>query len=470
MFFKAFFTNSAGILTSRILGFFRDLLTATTLGAGIYSDMFFVAFKLPNLFRRVFGEGAFNQAFLPSFIHAKYKGGFALKILLIFSLILTLISLFVVFFSEYITKLLAFGFSNELIKLTAPLVVINFWYLLLVFIVTFLGAILQFKRNFTAWAFSPALLNVAMILALLYAKDKESYQMVLILSYGVLLGGVVQILLHFFPFKRLGFLKLLSAGFFELKAKKDSINASVKSFSKQFFPAMLGSSTAQIASFIDTLLASFLASGAISYLYYANRIFQLPLAVFAIAVSTALFPLVAKYIKEKNESLALRELTRSFWILFFLLGACVIGGIVLKNEVIWLLFEHGEFTRENTYKVASVFSAYMLGLLPFGLARIFSLWLYSEQKQGLAAKISAFSLIVGVIFSVILMQFLEEVGLAIAGSISGFVLFFATIYYFGIQRFLKILNKPKWILIILTSFIAEAVILWIFRSYVFSIS
>ncbi|WP_416829225.1 lipid II flippase MurJ, partial [Helicobacter ganmani] len=196
MFFKAFFTNSSGILTSRILGFFRDLLTATILGSSIYSDMFFVAFKLPNLFRRVFGEGAFNQAFLPGFFNARLRGGFALKIGLIFCIILLCLSVVVCVFNKPLTKLLAFGFSDDLIALTAPLVAINFWYLLLIFIVTLFGAMLQYKRNFTAWAYSPALLNLAMIIALLLARGSESYQAILTLSYGVLAGGIAQILLH----------------------------------------------------------------------------------------------------------------------------------------------------------------------------------------------------------------------------------------------------------------------------------
>ncbi|WP_299547448.1 murein biosynthesis integral membrane protein MurJ [uncultured Helicobacter sp.] len=474
MFLKGFFTNSSGILTSRILGFFRDLLTANTLGAGIYSDMFFVAFKLPNLFRRVFGEGAFNQSFLPGFFKARFRGGFTLKIGLIFSAILLLLSLFVCLFSEPITKLLAFGFSKDLIALTAPLVVINFWYLLLVFIVTLFGAMLQYKRNFTAWAYSPALLNLAMIIALLLAQNHEAYQAVLILSYGVLAGGVAQIILHFIPMQRLGFLKLLICGVKELKDstkhnRKNSINTSVKEFFKQFFPAMLGSSTAQIASFIDTLLASFLASGAISYLYYANRIFQLPLAVFAIATSTALFPMVAKYIKESKEQEALKSLTKSFWLLLILLSLCTIGGILLKDEIIWLLFERGKFTREDSLICASVFGAYLIGLLPFGLSRIFSLWLYSQSKQALAAKISAFSLLVGTFFSLILMQFLGAVGLALAGSISGFVVFFLTLHFFSWKMFFKILWNPKFIALTCTILLLESLILLAFKTYIFSL-
>lgn len=481
MFLKAFFTNSSGILTSRILGFFRDLLTATILGSSIYSDMFFVAFELPNLFRRVFGEGAFNQAFLPGFFNTRLRGGFALKIGLIFCSFLICLSLLVWIFSTPLTKLLAFGFSDELITLTAPLVAINFWYLLLIFIVTLFGAMLQYKRNFTAWAYSPALLNLAMIFALLLARNSESYQAILILSYAVLCGGITQILLHCFPMYRLGFFKLLYIGLKELKRdstlqtlslksqrnKQDSIRKSVQDFFKQFFPAMLGSSTAQLASFIDTLLASFLVSGSISYLYYANRIFQLPLAIFAIATSTALFPLVAKYIKESKESLALKELTRSFWLLSILLSLCVLGGILLQNEIIWLLFERGKFTRTDTLICAKVFSAYLVGLLPFGLTRIFSLWLYSHSKQALAAKISAFSLGIGTFCSFLLMQHFGAMGLALGGSISGFFVFFLTLHFFGWNRFLKILWNPKWIVILSFLLAIESLALLSFKNYIF---
>ncbi|WP_104721935.1 murein biosynthesis integral membrane protein MurJ [Helicobacter mesocricetorum] len=470
MFFKAFLTNSSGILVSRILGFIRDLLMATILGAGIYSDIFFVAFKLPNLFRRIFGEGAFNQSFLPSFLKARYKGGFALKVFLIFCILLLLLSLFVWVFSLEITKLLAYGFSEELIALTAPLVVINFWYLLLVFVVTFLGAILQYKRNFTAWAYSPAVLNLAMIVVLLLVQNTDSYRSVLYLSYGVLAGGVGQILLHIYPLWRLKFFKLFYVGIKELKAKKDSITQSVKSFNKQFFPAMIGSSTAQIASFVDTLLASFLSSGTISYLYYANRIFQLPLAVFAIATSVALFPLIAKYLKDKKEDLALSALKKPFWFLCFLLSACVVGGILLRNEIIWLLFERGRFLREDTLLSAAVFSAYMIGLLPFGLAKIFSLWLYSQNQQSLAAKISAFSLVVGIFCSLVLMQFFQAVGLALAGSISGIVLLLLTLHYFGWDKFFTLIRDWRLIALWILSLCVEVLLISAFKHFVFEIS
>lgn len=209
---KAFFTNSSGIMCSRVFGFFRDIYTANVLGAGIYSDIFFVAFKFPNLFRRVFGEGAFAQSFLPSFINSQKKGIFSINVFFIFAFGLILLSLLVWGGSRWVTKLLAYGFDEKTIILAEPIVVINFWYLELVFIVTFFSTILQYKNNFWVSAYNSALLNICMICALYVAKDSDMMGVIYILSYGVLCGGVAQILLHFYPLYKLGFFKLFSVG------------------------------------------------------------------------------------------------------------------------------------------------------------------------------------------------------------------------------------------------------------------
>lgn len=206
-------------------------------------------------------------------------------------------------------------------------------------------------------------------------------------------------------------------------------------------------------------MASFLVSGSVSYLYYANRIFQLPLALFAIATSTALFPMVAKSLRNGDESRSLALLSKGFWLLIFALSVCVVGGIALKNEIIWLLFERGKFTRSDTLEVAKVFMAYLLGLLPYGCARIFSLWLYSLKRQAEAAKISAISLFCGVICSVILMQFWGAFGLAISSSVAGFVLFALTIRAFGLQKFLQIITKPKFFVYLIIILFVECVLL-----------
>ena len=476
---KAFLTNSSGILLSRIAGLERDLCTAKILGAGVYSDIFFAAFKLPNLFRRVFGEGAFTQSFLPNFIHSRRKGMFALITFLIFAFFILILSMFVMCFSGFFTKLLAYGFDEATINLAKPIVAINFWYLELVFIVTFLSSLLQYKNCFWVNAYNTALLNLSMIAALFLAHDKDSMQVVYLLSYGVICGGIAQILLHFYPLYRLRFFKLLWVGVIEfwqwfsaketdskIKVRIAQAKQDLKSFFKQFFPAMLGSSTAQLASFTDTLLASFLAAGSISSLYYANRIFQFPLAIFAIAISTALFPLIAKAIKNQQNAQALKALKKSFWFLFIVLCMCVVGGIWLSPEIISLLYQWGQFSAENTLIVSQVFSAYMIGLVPFGLSRIFSLWLYSYQMQGKAAKISAISLLCGVGFSLILMHPFGAMGLALSGSLSGFVLFILTIRIFGFKRFLDIINHKKAWLLLIGIISIESLLLYWLKPYV----
>lgn len=467
MFKKAFLTNSSGILCSRIFGFLRDLTMASVLGAGIYSDIFFVAFKFPNLFRRVFSEGAFTQSFLPSFIATRKKGRFCVAIFAIFFVFLIMLSILVCVFSGFFTKILAFGFEDSTITLAKPIVAINFWYLCLIFSANFFSSLLQYKNHFWVSAYNTALLNIAMIFALFIAKDKETYEIVFFLSYGVLIGGVCQILLHCYSLYKLRFFALFMLGFRDIYRMKDSKNTAqknaffsdIKAFFTQFFPALLGSSTAQIASFIDTLLASFLISGSVSYLYYANRIFQLPLALFAIATSTALFPMIAKTLRNNDETKALRLLQKGFWLLVFTLSICVLGGIYFRNEIILLLFERGKFSHNDTLNVAMVFMAYLIGLLPYGLARIFSLWLYSTKRQATAAKISAISLIFGVICSIILMKSLGAFGLALSSSLAGFMLFFLTIHSFGLNKFLLLLNKKKLFMVLIILLCVEFAIL-----------
>lgn len=467
---KAFFTNSGGILCSRILGFARDVCMASTLGAGVYSDIFFIAFKLPNLFRRIFGEGAFTQSFLPSFIHARHKGVFALSIFMIFSLILLALSLFVAFFSPLMTKLLAYGFPQDTIILASPIVALNFWYLWLVFCVTFFGSLLQYKNVFWVSAYNTALLNLCMIASLLYAKDMEKMQIVYLLSYGVLAGGIAQILMHFYPLYSLGFFRLFYLSSKHFKSFWNTQNSKAKEFQKelkaffsQFFPALLGSSTAQLLAFIETFIASFLSAGSISYLYYANRIFQLPLALFAIATSTALFPLVAKAIKNSQHAQALKAMGQSFWFLSIALCVCTLGGIMLKDEIIWLLYKRGSFGTEDAHITANVFALYLLGLLPFGLSKILSLWLYSHALQGKAAKFSIISLSCGTLLSLLLISPFGVLGIAFSSSISGFILLALNIKAIGKENFLSIIANKKWSVILLLILLVEGALLYGFK-------
>mgnify|MGYP000923032828 FL=1 len=433
MLIKSIFTNSSGILVSRILGFIRDLMTASVLGANIYSDIFFVAFKLPNLFRSIFADGAFSQAFIPSYAKSNHKIRFSSMVFLQLFGFLIILSLLVMTFSHLVAKAIAIGFDEKSIELAAPLFAINFFYLPMIFIVTFMGALLQYKKHFATSAFSTALLNLAMIGSLLLAQNMEKYEITFYLSYGVLFGGFLQILVHLYAVKKLNLCKI----FHFKKSKPRGENR----FYKNFFSATLGSSTLHLSAFIDTWLASYLVSGSISYLYYANRIFQLPLALFAIATSIALFPMVARAIKNKNEDIALKLMKKSALILFVLLSLSTFIGIIFNDFIIKLLFERGEFTAQDTQNTALILCMYLIGLLPFGLAKIFSLWLYANEKQFLTAKISMYSLACNIIFSLILIKPFGAAGLAFAGTIGGFVLFFLTLRAFGFRKVWEMFKK-----------------------------
>ncbi|WP_457603210.1 lipid II flippase MurJ, partial [Nitratifractor sp.] len=199
---RSLFTNSGGILFSRIFGFVRDLMMASILGANVYSDIFFVAFKLPNLFRRIFGEGAFAQSFLPSFIASRYKTIFAARILLTFLGIIVVLALLVDLFATPVTRLIAPGFDPAATLLAAKYVAIQFWYLPLIFVVTFFGALLQWKEHFATTAFATVLLNIAIIGGLLLSRGMEKERILLVLSYSVLVGGALQVLVHLIMARR----------------------------------------------------------------------------------------------------------------------------------------------------------------------------------------------------------------------------------------------------------------------------
>ena len=460
--FAGFFTNSIGILVSRILGLFRDLLTASVLGAGVWSDIFFIAFKLPNLFRRLFGEGAFTQAFLPGFAQAKKKAIFATTVLIKFTVFILFLTLLVNVFAPLFTKFLALGFDKQTINLAVPYVRINFWYLTFIFLVTLFASLLQYKDHFATTAFSTALLNISMIISLVLAKGKDDETIVLYLSVGVVIGGIMQLLVHLFALKKLKLLRYFGVGITALKKGK---KADTKGFYKNFFHGVIGSSAAQIGSFIYTWFASFLAFGSISYLYYANRIFQLPLALFAIALSTALFPKIAKTISKNDDKTALILLSKAFHLLFALLLFSTIGGVILSKEIIWLLFERGAFTRSDTVNSMFVLSMFMIGLLPFGIAKIFSLWLYAKNKQNIAAKIAIKSLILNIISCFLLIKPLGAAGLALASSIGGFYLFIMNLKEFGFRNFLDIIN-PKKIFIILALCSIEVLLLLVFKEII----
>ncbi len=429
---RKFFTNSAGILFSRIAGLVRTTLLAAVLGQSIYSDMFLVAFKLPNVFRRIFGEGAFVQAFMPSFVASKHKGAFAVAIFRRFLLYIVVASLIVSLFPGFFTRLLAMGFDEQAIAQTAPLTAITFWYLALIFIVTFLASLLQYREHYATTAFGTVLLNLSMIAALLIWRHDDPAQVVYALAISVVIGGVLQVALHLWSIHWLRLHRLLIGGW-KYRHTRD-ITEEERKFNSLFLPAVWGSSTPQINAFLDTWLASFLIAGSISALTYANLVFTLPLALIAIAASTALFPSITKDLKHGREAQAYGNLSRAFWLMAFALGAAMVGGMVLAEPIVWLLFEHGRFTQHDTLVTANVLRMYMVGLIPFGLSKLLSLYLYATHRQAKAARIATLSLLANIVASLSLIKPMGVMGLALAGSLGGWVLFMLTLRELGWER------------------------------------
>jgi len=453
---KSFFTNSLGILLSRIMGFIRDMLMASSLGASIYSDFFIIAFKIPNFLRRIFAEGAFSGVFLPSFVNSKNKSIFSVYILLIFSFIIGIISLLVYNFSYEFTQAIALGLDNNHIKELHKIVAINFFYIFLIFISTFLSVLLHYKKHFFTTSFSTSFLNISIIIAIILADNQSKLDIVYAISYGVIIGGVMQIIAHIVAIKVLGLNKIFIYGFINLKKKYSSIKLDIKNFYNKFGYSIIGASSYQFASFLDIFLASFLVSSSISYLYFANRIFQFPFALFSVALGIVLFPMLSKLIKLNKIDKAFDTLSKSFYLVLSLLVSASIVGIIFSQEIIWLLFERGEFNRDDTIKSSYVLVAYLYGLVPFGVSKIFSLWLYSEQKQKQAAIIATISIISNIIFSLLLISKYQVVGLALASSLSGVIQLVLSVYYFGFNNFIKKIWNLKYSIISISLIILVA--------------
>ena len=263
----------------------------------------------------------------------------------------------------------------------------------------------------------------------------------------------------------MGLFKLLFGGFKYLREKAPLIKEDTKKFRNNFFPAIWGNSTAQISAFLDTFLASFLVTGSISYLYYANRIFQLPLALFAIATSVALFPRIAKYLKNADEKKALQNLQKAFWFLTFLLTASTIGGIILSHEIISVLFQRGAFDAADTQQTSAVLTMYLIGLLPFGLQKLFVLWLYAKEMQLHAAKIATISLIIYIIFALAFISPFGVAGLALASTLGGFTSLFFTIKVFGVQNFFAILRSKNLLYLFVGSLLFTALLV-VFKDFI----
>jgi len=417
--FRSFFTVSFYTLISRILGFIRDILIARYLGSTVTSDAFFVAFRIPNFFRRVLAEGAYSAALIPVFsgivIDSKDDHEAADFVENTMSLLLFVTAgLSIVFFfgMSYIIQILAPGFSanKEAFDLAVHFGKIIFPYLIFISLVAHFASINNVHGKFVAGAFAPAILNISLILSLFVLTPYFSTAGHA-LSYGVLFGGVFQFL----------YLYKAVLQFYRPRIRIPRFNEKIKKFFRLFFPGVIGSGVIQLNIVIGTIIASFLPIGAISHIYYADRLNQLPLAIFGIAMGVVLLPSLSKAIKKNNEKEI--EITQNRSLEFCLLISLpsAAGLYILSDPIIHILFERGAFVTEDTFYTAKVLSIFALGLPAYILIKVLITCFFAREDTKTPLYISIISVIVNVVLSLLLISTMREMGIALATAISAWI-------------------------------------------------
>jgi putative peptidoglycan lipid II flippase len=414
------FTVGGFTLLSRLTGFARDIVLAAVLGAGPVADAFFVALRLPNHFRAIFAEGAFNAAFVPAYARIRGQGGadtariFADRIFILLLASQVVLLALAWLSTPQLIALLAPGFAKDpgRFALAVELTRITFPYLLLVALVTLYGGILNALGRFATAAAAPILLNLSMISALAVAAFFPTAGHAA--AWGVLIAGCLEVVLVAGDASRQGELPHF---------RWPRLDVEVMLFLKRFAPATLGSAETQIALFADTIIASFLATGALSALYYADRLNQLPVGVIGIAVGTVLLPEMANRIAAGDERGARFAQTQAVELTLLLSVPCLAAFLLVPELIMRALFLRGAFTAADAQAAAATLSAYAIGLLPFVLMRSATVTFLARGDTMTPVKALAVAVAVNVALKVLLMDRYAQVGLAFATSIGAWVNF-----------------------------------------------
>src|SRR6266536_1931750 len=415
-------------LVSRVTGFMRDILLAAVLGAGPVADAFFVALRLPNHFRAIFAEGAFNAAFVPAYARIRQQGGpdparlFADRVFTILFVFVGLLVIVALIFTPAVISLLAPGFSEDpgRFTLAVELTRITFPYLLLMSLVTLYGGILNAVSRFAAAAAAPILLNVSMMATLAVAIFFPTPGHAA--AWGVLIAGILETFLVGGDTLRNG----VMAVFRWPKWDQD-----VKHFFTALGPATIGSAGTQIALFADTIIASFLAAGALSALYYADRLNQLPIGVIGIAVGTVLLPEMSRRIAAGDDSGARHSQNRAVELALLLSIPCLAAFLIVPDLIMRALFARGAFTAADAAAAGATLAAYAMGLLPFVLIRSAIATFLARGDTATPLKAALIAAAINIAFKLVLTPPLAQVGLALATTIGawinfGLVIFFAS--------------------------------------------
>ncbi len=421
-------------LISRILGYLRDILIAIFLGASIFADAFFVAFRLPNTFRRLFAEGTFNAAFIPSYTSEKLKNNksgkiFADDVLSLLVFILLLIVTLAEIFTPLLVYLIAPGFlaDNFKFNLAVEFTRITFPFLLFVSLSSFFSGILNSNNKFAAAAAAPIILNIILIISILVSYFQD-LNIAKYLSYGVTLSGIIQLLfLIYFAYK-----------FYKPNLKfRFKITNRVKFFFKKLLPSIFSSGVTQINILVGTIIASF-QPGAVSYLYYADRVYQINLAIAGIAVGTVSLPILSKAFKSKNFLKVSNIQNRSIQLSLLLSIPASMGLIIASDEIINGLFGYGSFTTKDVELTSKALMLFGFGVIAFALVKILSNFFFARDNTKTPFYISSFIVFLNVVISLSLFNQIGFLIIPLATSISTWI---------GVLIFLYCLQKRKYLLL-----------------------
>ena len=409
-------TGTFGFYTiiSRLLGYLRDVLIAIFLGTSFLADAFFVAFRIPNTFRRLFAEGTFNAAFVPSYtselVKSKSKSKiFANEIFNLLFLGLFFLVLIIEFFMPAFVSLIAPGFveNTEKIELVINLTRITFPFLIFVSLSSFFAAILNSHNKFAVASAAPIILNLVLI-GILFFGNYLNDALIYYLSYGVSIAGLLQLIFLYKFVKKFYVIK------FNFKFK---INNKVKFFFKKLLPSIFSSGVTQINILVGTIIASFQAS-AVSYLYYADRIYQINLAIAGIAIGVVILPQLSKhiYLKRKNKILQIQN--KALELSMFLSLPASVALSIGSEEIISALFGYGSFTEEAVTNSAKALYYFGLGLPAFALIKVFSTFFFANHDTKTPFYISLISVILNILISIYYFKSIGFIIIPIATTIS----------------------------------------------------
>ena len=403
-------------MLSRILGLARDVVIATIFGAGSHADAFFVAFKIPNFLRRLFAEGAFNQAFVPVLAELSQQDNKQLlqamvsKVAGSLLMVLTLITLVAVVAAPVLALVFAPGFAGDGNKLglTADMLRITFPYLLLISMTGFLGSLLNHAQRFVIPALTPVLLNLSLITAALWLAPQMRVP-VMALAWGVMVAGILQLALQLPFVAQLGLLVRPRLGFTDSR---------VKQVMKLMLPAMFGVSVSQINLLLDTVLASLLQTGSVSWLYYSDRLMELPLGVFGIAIATVILPGLSKRHAAKSPQAFSDTLDWALRMVLLVGVPAAIALALLAVPLVATLFHYGAMGEQDVLHSAASLRAYALGLLFFMFIKVLAPGYFARQDMKTPVRIGIWAMASNMLFNLLLVWQFAHVGLAMATSLS----------------------------------------------------